>query len=175
MTGRQSGSRWRFLVQVVPALLYVGAVFAAGTSPEAPDIPLDFSQRDKVLHCVVFGGMSILVWRALRFGWPAARVGRQQLVAGGISALLGALLEVWQSFVPGRSMELLDWLADTLGIALATAAAYMLAGRSPASPGEGFIDRSARTIRARATSADDADPVSESAGQGTAGPAARPP
>jgi hypothetical protein len=175
MSSLQKRSLSGFLVQVLPALLYVGAVFFAGTSPNGPDIPLDFSQRDKVVHGVVFGAMAVLIWRALRFGWPAARPSRQQLVAGGISALLGALLEVWQYFVPGRSMELLDWLADMLGIALGTATAYLLAGRSSASPGEGCIDPSARTTRARPRSADEADRVPESRGQPVAEPASRPP
>ncbi len=132
MPTRQTGARTAFWVQVVPALLYVGAVFIAGTSPQPPTIPLDFSQRDKVLHFLVFGGMAVLIGRALRFGWPAARRGRQHLVAAGVATLLGALLEVWQSFVPGRAMELLDWVSDALGAALATSIAHVLAGRSRA-------------------------------------------
>jgi VanZ family protein len=160
MPGPESRPRSAFWVQVVPALLYVVAVFLAGTSPKPPDIPLDFSQRDKVLHLLVFGGMSVLIWRALHFGWPAARLGRQLLVAAGTASLLGALLEVWQSFVPGRSMELLDWVADAVGAALATWVAYLLAGRS-------------RAARARIESADGANRGGEPAGQGLAEPASR--
>ena len=175
MTSRQSESRSGFLVQVMPALLYVGGVFFAGTRPYGPDIPLDFSQRDKVLHFVVFGGMSVLVWRALRFWWPAARVGRQQLVAASISALFGALLEVWQFFVPGRSMEFLDWLADAVGIGVATGIAWVLAGRSSASRREDRADLSPHEVRAAGRLPDEAVPVSESAGQGMVEPASRPP
>jgi VanZ family protein len=35
------------------------------------------------------------------------------------STALGALLELWQAFLPYRSAELLDWVADALGAALA--------------------------------------------------------
>jgi hypothetical protein len=128
ITSRTRGTGPRFLWQVIPAVLYVVGVFYAGTRPDGPEIPWDFGQRDKVLHAAAFGGMSVLLWRAMQFRWPEARFGRKLILAGGISALLGALLEVWQSFVPGRSMDFFDWVADVIGIALAAGAVFLLRG-----------------------------------------------
>jgi VanZ family protein len=69
---------------------------------------------DKAVHFAVYGLLGTLVCRQGR-GWRAA----------GWSALavsaFGATDEWHQSFVPGRSTELADWLADTLGAATAVA------------------------------------------------------
>lgn len=69
---------------------------------------------DKAVHFAVYGLLATLVCRQGR-GWRAA----------GWSALavsaFGATDEWHQSFVPGRSTELADWLADTLGAATAVA------------------------------------------------------
>lgn len=67
---------------------------------------------DKIVHFVVYGLLATLVCRLGR-GWRAA--GWAWLVV----AAFGATDEWHQSFVPGRSTELLDWVADALGAALA--------------------------------------------------------
>jgi VanZ family protein len=45
------------------------------------------------------------------------------LLALSLASLYGATDEFHQSFVPGRSADVLDWLADTLGAALGASAA----------------------------------------------------
>jgi VanZ family protein len=67
---------------------------------------------DKVAHFGVYGLLGTLVCR-LRPGWPGAVLG---LVA---ASGFGATDEWHQSFVPGRDSSLDDWIADTLGAALA--------------------------------------------------------
>ena len=67
---------------------------------------------DKVIHFAVFGLLATLVCRLGR-GWQAAA---WSLLA--VSAF-GATDEWHQSFVPGRSSEVADWIADTAGAALA--------------------------------------------------------
>ncbi|MBI4624416.1 MAG: VanZ family protein, partial [Verrucomicrobia bacterium] len=67
---------------------------------------------DKVAHFMVYGLLATLVCRLGR-GWRALA---WALVA--VSAF-GATDEWHQTFVPGRSSEFADWIADTLGAALA--------------------------------------------------------
>lgn len=69
---------------------------------------------DKIVHFHVYGLLATLTCR-LGAGWRAA--GWALLAA----SLFGVSDEWHQSFVPGRSVEFEDWLADTLGAALAVA------------------------------------------------------
>lgn len=114
------------LVNIVPALAYVLAVFVVGSLP-SDDLgtPL-FVGWDKVVHLVVFAGMFLIVLRALMHELPRVKVSSKLLVALAITSALGALLEVHQLAVPGRSAELLDWASDTLGALLAAFAVRRL-------------------------------------------------
>jgi VanZ family protein len=84
-------------------------VFASGHSRVAgPEIV----NSDKLVHFMVYGLLATLVCRLGR-GWQGAA---WALLA--VSAF-GATDEWHQSFIPGRSCELGDWIADTLGAAVA--------------------------------------------------------
>lgn len=67
---------------------------------------------DKVVHFSVYGLLGTLVCRAGR-----GRAGAWWALA--VVSAYGATDEWHQSFVPGRSSELGDWIADTAGAALA--------------------------------------------------------
>jgi VanZ family protein len=69
---------------------------------------------DKFAHFGVYGLLATLVCR-LGYGWRAAL---WTLIA--VSAY-GASDEWHQSFVPGRTMDVRDWIADTVGAAIAIA------------------------------------------------------
>ncbi|MSU51919.1 MAG: VanZ family protein [Opitutaceae bacterium] len=67
---------------------------------------------DKVAHCLVFGLLATLVVRngfLPKYAWLAV----------ALVSLFGATDEWHQSFTPGRSVEIADWVADTLGAAVA--------------------------------------------------------
>ncbi len=85
-------------------------IFAASNRSQvaAPAVP-DF---DKFAHFGVYGLLATLLCRLGR-GWRAA--GWALLAA----SIYGASDEWHQSFVPGRSVEVADWAADTGGAALA--------------------------------------------------------
>lgn len=90
--------------------------FASGTSRLAtPDLGFQLS-KDKIGHFLVFGLLATLILRT-----PALR--SRGFAAVAIAALLtsafGAFDEYRQSFVPERSVEFDDWLADTAGAIVA--------------------------------------------------------
>ena len=83
------------------------------TSIPNPEFGLTFPGADKVAHFAFYGVMGFLfaLWRReIGTGAGAAMVG-----AAIFAALLGAVDEVHQQWIPGRSMELLDWAADFAG------------------------------------------------------------
>ena len=95
---------------VLPGLLVITIFFASGESEIATPGIVNF---DKVGHALVFGLLATLVARTQ----PRRRFWVGALAASGY----GLLDEFRQSFTPGRSVEVADWLADTFGAALAVA------------------------------------------------------
>lgn len=109
-------------MEVLPAVLYVVAIFFGGSIPlSAPpvDVGLPF---DKVLHFVAFGGMQILFVRAAGWTFPALGFGPKNWLALGSASGVGLLLELWQSTLPHRSADPIDWLADSAGAAISACA-----------------------------------------------------
>ena len=87
------------------------------------DTPMLFSGQDKVLHAVVYGLLGLLLLAAQprqAQGYSWRQVGISTLIA----SLYGLSDEIHQYFIPGRSSEVLDWVADTLG---ALIGAFLLA------------------------------------------------
>jgi len=79
------------------------------TAPEFTDWMPNF---DKLAHGAVFGLLATLLLRAARGG-----VGPWGVVVA--VSLYGVTDEWHQSFVPGRASSAADWVADTLGAAVA--------------------------------------------------------
>ena len=104
---------WR----VILLLLTIVVSYLALTP--APPPSLDFGW-DKVNHVLAFGALGF----SACLSCPASRRGRVLL----LFALLayGGLIEVLQQFVPGRTGEWGDLLADSIGIACG---AVLAAGR----------------------------------------------
>jgi hypothetical protein len=104
----------------LPPLAYGVAIFWASSSPN----PFPFAvggllAQDKLLHAIAFAGLGAVLVRTLgRAGVPPAA----WVALATIGASAYGLVDEWhQSFVPGRSPDPKDWIADTLG-ALAGAA-----------------------------------------------------
>jgi hypothetical protein len=116
----------RALSLLGPATVYLAGIFVLGSAGGGAG-PAGVS--DKVAHLVAFGILALPMARALRYFRErplAERLGRGAL----LSSLAGALLEVWQAFLPHRSAELLDWVADTAGAFGVALVAAVVARRS---------------------------------------------
>jgi VanZ family protein len=104
----------RMLPDLVPLVLYCIFIFMQSRLPVPFEIP-DVSHFDKLLHFGAYGAMGILFYRTYLAGWPQAPK-RTLIWASVIStALYGLSDEIHQYFVPERSADLLDWLADAVG------------------------------------------------------------
>jgi VanZ family protein len=102
-----------WVIHLLPALLSVVAVFYLGMS--VPSGAPGFPHVDKFHHFLAFAFLQVTQARAFRFLWDATS-GNRVLWWGALAACAwGGLLEVCQAFVPYRSAELLDLVADTAG------------------------------------------------------------
>jgi VanZ family protein len=94
-------------------------------------IQLDFSRvplRDKGVHFVEYGTLSVLLTHALRVTTPQRRAILVWGTAAIITLLWGAIDEIHQAFVPGRSSEVADLIADGCG-AVAGSLLYLVVRR----------------------------------------------
>ncbi len=105
----KSDSQPRFLW--TPVVVYMGAIFFA-SSLSNPPVP---TNSDKSLHWLAYLGLAVLVVRALAGGLPR-RIGiGVALTAVVIAVAYGATDEVHQMFVPGRTADIFDLVADSFG------------------------------------------------------------
>ncbi len=111
----------------LPLFLWALAIFAASSIPGAdfPDSPI-FS-HDKILHFIVYFGFGYLLERALYHQNRFPMLARHSHLATLLIAVLyGASDEFHQFFVPGRTMDIFDLMADTTGAAVAIAVVWLL-------------------------------------------------
>lgn len=98
-----------FLHRWGPALLWAAAVFALSSRPTLPHLPSVLGW-DKLQHCAAYAVGGALIARALGAGR------REAVLAMLLGILYGASDEVHQLFVPNRNSDVVDLLADTLGV-----------------------------------------------------------
>lgn len=111
--GVGAGTEWpRKRLFLVLLLLWASLTFVLTSLPNA-DLPVRFRFSDKAAHLGFYAVMGLLcgLWRRAS-GVPTGRAILQALL---FIALFGAVDEVHQHFIPGRSMELADWFADLVG------------------------------------------------------------
>lgn len=95
----------------VAAALWMLLLFALSSRADLPgpvELP-EWLPLDKLAHLVLFGVLAALLHLA----------GLRAPLAIAGAAIYGATDEVHQMFVPGRSPDLFDWIADLLGAVLA--------------------------------------------------------
>ena len=99
------------------ALLAYCALIYGLSAQETLPVPEVFALQDKFLHLGAYFVMAILSWRAFRH----LQINAQTLAWAGFlfCSLYGVSDEWHQSFVLGRTASIWDWLADSLGGALA--------------------------------------------------------
>ena len=87
-----------------------GALTLTLTSIPDPGFGPSFPGADKIAHFGFYGvaGFLLVLWRR-EIGTGAAVA---MVWAAIFAALLGAVDEFHQQWIPGRSMDLLDWVAD---------------------------------------------------------------
>jgi VanZ family protein len=123
---RRSWKPW-----VAPLLVGLGVFVGSSIPAHALPAPGLFPAQDKVVHLCEYGLLGFLVARALAAGAPARALGWTWATAVGVAVVYGLTDEFHQAFVPGRSVEGLDVVADLVGGALgATTFAIIVDRRS---------------------------------------------
>jgi VanZ family protein len=101
-----SSQRW------LPPLLWAAFILILTSIPGSHLPVLPSHNFDKVVHLAIYGVLGWLVARAWSSGSRAMAAALAVVV---LVSCFGALDEWHQQFIPQRSMDLLDWTADTAG------------------------------------------------------------
>ena len=99
-----------------PVIAYMAAIFLVSANP-SPPMPARVS--DKALHLVAYFGLAALAFRAVSGGLTAPISWRSTMTALVITIGYAITDELHQSFVPGRSADVYDVIADAAGAFLA--------------------------------------------------------
>ncbi len=101
----------RFLYWI-PAILIFSTSWYLSSQETIEHMP-SFWNADKLVHLLCFGFLSFWVAFACRI-----REKKAFWIPSVIVSVYGIIDEIHQSFTPGRSCSVFDWMADTLGAVL---------------------------------------------------------
>jgi len=115
---------------LLAAICWAGLIYFLSDQPGMDVIPL-FPGQDKIFHAIVFGVLGFLVLGAMHArarGYSPAQV----WTAVVLTAFYGMLDEFHQTFVPGRTADTWDVVADVSGGMLGIYVLYALTRRHKA-------------------------------------------
>lgn len=126
-----ASSVYRRALLWVPPVLYAALIFHF--SSESTPLPeLTSLVWDKALHATEYAGLALLLCRAARgegLGWGPS-IALALITASGYAGS-----DEWHQLrVPGRESDVLDWVADTVGAAVGSAAYGSIAAMFRFSP-----------------------------------------
>jgi VanZ family protein len=101
-----------------PVWIHMGLIFILSSIPYFGALPGNIS--DKTGHSVGYAVLGILLVRALAHGRASAVTLRTALLAVLLATAYGISDECHQWFVPGRSADMYDAIADAEGAAVAS-------------------------------------------------------
>jgi VanZ family protein len=100
------------------AIFYAVMIFLVSAIPSLSPARFGLVLEDKVLHFIEFSILSFLLFLAFSTSGNAF-IKKHIFILSSIVGIVYAISdEIHQSFVPGRSCEFLDFVADSLGIVL---------------------------------------------------------
>ena len=114
-----------FLWYQFPVIFWAAAIFIQSSMSDIITPDLGFSMQDKFGHLIVYAILGLLLIRALLYQ-PNQSIYDK---AGWLTFLIGSGYaisdEIHQSFVPGRSADVEDVIADIIGIAIVLCIFYI--------------------------------------------------
>jgi VanZ family protein len=106
------------MLYLVPALAHAGLIFFLSAQPDlrmGVGLP---AHADKAAHAGVFALLALLAAWGLARSFPAWERVRVLLLSLLVAVIYGALDELHQRFVPGRTPDPMDLVADAAGALL---------------------------------------------------------
>ena len=109
-----------------PPFIWAGLIFLSSSIPASAYPEVSIAGLDKVVHLAIYGVLCFLTYNAIRHQTRFPRFSRHAFtVSVLLTVCFGAVDELHQLLVPGRSADVFDLMADFVGSVL-----FVLAGSS---------------------------------------------
>jgi VanZ family protein len=105
-------------LKILLLILYVVTIFFLSSRPDLTSPGPTFHLKDKVVHLAEYFCLGLLLFGGMGFAVSRTRPGLVFLFLLTVGISIGAMDEMLQSYIPGRQMDLYDWIADFIGVAL---------------------------------------------------------
>ena len=105
------------MIYWLPAAVWAGFIFFLSTQPMGEKPAWWFNNADKVIHCVLFGALSVFLFAGFRKG-QGYTFRKSALLAFCVTFIYGASDELHQFMTPTRSPDFADLLADAAGASI---------------------------------------------------------
>lgn len=111
----------RFFIYHLPVILYAAAIILVSSLRKLPDPGIQLTGLDKIAHILEYALFAALAFRS--FSHLSGSIGPKTAVYLSLVFVISfaALDEYFQHFIPGRSSDPADILADTGGAAFVLA------------------------------------------------------
>lgn len=120
-------SRRRFLKYIIPAVVYMAAIFTVSSIPGVRPPRLGVSWDDKVYHFIEYAGLGYFLFRAFLY-WGRTRLPRTRLILSiFLGAIIGAADEMYQVRIPNRAGQFDDWIVDAIAVSISAVIFYAVA------------------------------------------------
>lgn len=97
----------------LPPISYMALIFYMSSKPAPAGLLPEIWNIDKAVHLIEYGILGALWFRALGVG--KTNIGRTAIIAWAVTFLYGVSDEIHQYFMPERSCEFFDAMADGIG------------------------------------------------------------
>jgi VanZ family protein len=102
----------------LPSVAWAALLFSLSTKSTLPPV-MSLPGLDKVVHASAYAMLAALLLYGARGGRDRDPVlGRAAWACAWMASLYGVSDELHQYFVPGRSCDVFDWVADSVGAGL---------------------------------------------------------
>ncbi len=118
-----------FLIFWMPVCLYCAVIFIQSSYPSVAHLR-DVPFGDKYMHILGYSLLGFLFFRAFRSSRPGTRRMVLSLLSISASTAYGISDEFHQYFVPYRSADVLDVIADMIGSGFGVMLYFLLADKS---------------------------------------------
>lgn len=106
---------FKHFLQIIPLIFFSAAIFWFSHQSQPPIPDIGFQWQDKLYHFLAYFIYGLSASLAARAIFPNASRNFVFIFLILTVIIYGASDEFHQSFIPGRSSEFADWIADSLG------------------------------------------------------------
>jgi len=104
-------------IRVVLLVLYIAMIFFVSSRPYLHPPGPQFKLKDKVAHVTEYSVLGMLLFWGIGFTASRSRLLTFFFLIA-VGAAVAGLDEIFQSAIPGRRTDIMDWVADAIGVSL---------------------------------------------------------